>query len=95
MESLKTHFSKKKTTPSVKAVDEKTLFFVFKKIIVAQYGERGATQITLAFFKNGVLGVRTESPLWANELFLMRGSLLDRLNKDLGGHMVSDLKLVH
>lgn len=94
MQSLKAFFGgKKENIP--RDIDEKTLFFLFQKIVQAEYGERGGSSIQPVFFREGVLGVRTKSPLWANELWLMKSSLCEKLNQEIGTETIRDLKLLH
>lgn len=81
--------------PSQKEVDEKTIFYLFQKIIRRQYGERGEGGISFVFFREGVLGVRTKTPLWANEIWLVRGDLVRELNELLEDEVIRDIKPLH
>ncbi len=76
-----------------RVVDEKTLFFLFQKEIKNRYGERGLQMILPLSFHGQTLGVKTKSPLWANELWLEREAILHSLNTSLGDEVVKSLKL--
>ncbi|MEP7162218.1 MAG: DciA family protein [Candidatus Moraniibacteriota bacterium] len=95
METLKSFLHKKREESPKLELDEKTVFYLFQKIVRAEYGERGATVIESVYLREGILGLRAANPLWANELWLQRGSLLTRLNKEIGEEIVKDLKIFH
>lgn len=78
-----------------KVIDEKTIFFLFNKIIEEQYGKRGRTVIFPAKYQEKILLVRVASPLWAQELITERGGICRSLNKSLGEEVLVDLQIVH
>lgn len=73
-------------------LDEKTVFFLLRRIIRRKYGERGGEMIRPLSFKNKTLSLKTGSPLWANELWLSKKELLDELKIELGDEAVLELK---
>lgn len=80
---------------SKKVIDEKTVFFLFNKIIEEQYGKRGRIVIFPAKYQEKILLVRVASPLWAQELITERGGICNSLNKSLGEEVLVDLRIVH
>lgn len=74
-------------------VDEKTIFYLFEKVIRAEYGERGRQQIHPQAFSEGELILLVASPLWANELSIQEQVLLERLNTMIGSEEVTTLTI--
>lgn len=81
--------------PETKILDEKTLFFLFVKILGEEYGQRGRNMIFPEQFIDGVLRVRVASPLWANELMLQKALLCERLNHAFGSKVLEDIEIRH
>jgi hypothetical protein len=54
-------------------------------------GDTLAQASTAETVKGGVLFVRARSGVWAHELTLLRGDILQRLNSRLGGAVLSDI----
>lgn len=90
---LEKHSSKGVQTQ--RAVDEKTVFFLFDQIVEQEYGKRGRAGIFPAQYEDTRLTVKTKSPLWANELFIQQATLIDRLNASIGQEIVTELKIIH
>lgn len=74
-------------------VDEKTLFFVCKKILVEEYGVRGGENIIPTFYKDKKLFLSPRSSLWGNEVWLGREYLKERINAMLGREVVMEVKI--
>lgn len=72
--------------------DEKTVFFLTEKIVGDLYGVRGRENISPRYWKNGILFCSCKSPLWANELWITREALRDRINRELGYEGVKEIK---
>lgn len=100
MRVLKDLLSQPTTQPKVPTlpkgeVDEKTIFFLFNRIIEEQYGKRGRSIIHPSRYQERVLTLRVMSPLWANELVLQETVLRKRLNKALDEEIVQMIRIVH
>ncbi len=78
----------------VKAVDQKTVFFLAEKIIEEEYGKRGAASVVPRYFKDGKLYLSGKSSLWVEEVKNFREAFLQRLS-DAGVDSVKDIKVSH
>jgi hypothetical protein len=72
-------------------LDDKTIFFIFGKIIKKEYGQTGSVRICPDYFKSGKLFVRTHSSAWASEIFLDREKIIKQMNKEFGKKEISDI----
>lgn len=72
--------------------DEKTVFYLAEKVIGELYGARGRKNISPRYWKKGKLFLACQSPLWANELWISRDELRERMNRELGYEGVSEIK---
>lgn len=91
MKSLSDLLKKKNIAP--KNLDDQTVFFVFRKVIKEEFGNAGIEKFRPDFFGRGVLSVKAESSVWANELWMNKGKILRMINKELGGEGVNKLKV--
>jgi hypothetical protein len=73
-------------------IDDKTLFFLAEKVISALYGTRGRENVIPRYFRDGKLHLACHSPLWANELWMTRDTLRERLNREIGHDLVEEIK---
>ncbi len=73
-------------------LDEKTIFFLAEKAILALYGVRGRENISPRYWKNGKLFLSCCSPLWANELWITRETLCNQINQELGYEEVKEIQ---
>lgn len=77
---------KQRSKKAVKTLtlDDKTVFYIFSRIIKAEYGQTGSVRVCPDYFKNGKLFVRTQSSAWASEIMLDRKKIISKMNKELG-----------
>ena len=94
MRSLKDFIGKREGDFRSAALDDKTIFFLFRKIVKEEYGSRGANELTPTAFAEGVLSIKASSPLYSNELWIRRETLIDRMNRELGTSAVKEVQLV-
>ena len=95
MRSLKEFIGKRgEGSSKVTPLDDKTIFFLFRKIIREEYGLRGESELEPVIFSEGVLSVKANNPLYSNELWIRREAILARMNKALEQEVVSELRLV-
>jgi Dna[CI] antecedent, DciA len=93
MRNLEELLAKKKTLKKPKDLDEKTVFFVFLKVIQEFYGTRGEESVRPVRFYQGKLYLKPESSLWANEVFLQKEKLIQNANAILEGNYIEDIVL--
>jgi len=73
-------------------LDEKTVFYIFEKIIKREYGRMGGENIQPRFYKKGKIFIKTQSSNWANEIWLNRQSLVKKINRELGSDEIKEIK---
>jgi hypothetical protein len=74
-------------------LDEKTVFFIAKKVLVTAYGVRGGENIVPALYKDKKLFLSSRSSLWGNEVWLERERLKEEMNSLLGCEAIAEIKL--
>jgi hypothetical protein len=98
MRNLKDLLPKKRYAPEGKAqqqeiLDEKTVFYIAKKVLVEEYGIRGSENIIPTFYKEKKLFLSARSSLWGNEIWLERDRLREKMNALLGSEAISEIKM--
>lgn len=97
MRTLKDLLPKSKKNPHptglAENLDEKTIFFIAKKVLVMEYGVRGGENIIPTLYKDKKLFLSSRSSLWGNEIWLERKSLREKMNILLGGEAIVEIKL--
>ena len=83
-----------KGAPDV-GVDDKTIFFLFGKVVEEQYGVRGKKVVKPVRFEGDTLIVQVASPLWANELLIQKQVLCGRVNTLLGKEVLTEIFVRH
>ena len=73
-------------------LDEKTVFYIFEKIIKREYGRMGGENIRPRFYKKGKIFIKTQSSNWANEIWLNRQILCKQINNDMGRDEIKEIK---
>lgn len=73
--------------------DEKTVFYLAEKEIGELYGVRGKENVSPRYWKSGKLFLSCQNPLWANELWITRETLRNRINGELGHEGVREIKM--
>ncbi|TXG77163.1 DUF721 domain-containing protein [Candidatus Dojkabacteria bacterium] len=90
---------KKSSQPSVNhesgVMDEKTIFFLFERIVGEYYGQRGRKVIHPMKYQEKILTVKVASPLWANELLIQEQALCERLNQEVGREVLQGVRVLH
>lgn len=80
----------KKMDPSL---DEKTIFFVFKKAFRELYGPKGEENVETLRVYEKKLYIKPKTSLWANEILLHKDKLVQKTNETLEGEYLSDIIL--
>lgn len=94
MRSLKEFIGKRGGVSQSSLVDDKTVFFLFRKIIREEYGIRGVAELEPAIFSEGVLSVKSNNPLYSSELWIRREAIIARMNSALEQTAVCELRLI-
>lgn len=76
-----------------KVLDEKTVFYIAKKVLVEEYGIRGGENIIPTFYKEKKLFLSSRNSLWGNEVWLERERLKEKMNLLLGSEAIKEIKL--
>lgn len=96
MKSIKTLLDKKISgakAPRQAALNDKDIFYVFKKVIQEEFGNIGAANLKPDYFGKNILHIKSESSAWASELWLNKNLILRKLKKKLGEGAVKEIKL--
>lgn len=95
MRTLKELLPKKRTLTEGESIvlDEKTLFYICKKVLVEEYGVRGGENIIPVFYKEKHLFLAPKSSLWGNEVWLQRESLKRKINALAGTEAIVEIKI--
>lgn len=94
MRNLEELLAQKRHLKKQKELDEKTVFFVFLKVVQSFYGTRGEKKsVRPVHFYQKKLYLKPESSLWANEVFLQREKLIRETNNLLEGDYIEDIIL--
>jgi predicted nucleic acid-binding Zn ribbon protein len=74
-------------------LDDKTVFFVFKKVIEAEFGQIGKQKFTPDYFAKGVLFVKAQNSAWSAELWTNKARIIKKINDELGEDGVGNIKM--
>ncbi len=91
MKSLKT-FLDKKNIQKKSVLDDKTVFFLFKKIIKEEFGSVGLEKLVPDYFANGILHVKSTSSNWSSELWTEKTKIIKKINQEIGSKEIKDIK---
>ena len=75
------------------ALDDKTIFYVFNKIITEEFGLIGKQKFTPDYFSNKTLFVKAENSAWSAELWTNRGKIINKINQEIGEEAVERIKM--
>jgi len=76
-----------------KILDDKSIFYIFRKVIQEEFGNVGSGTFSPEYFKNGVLVIKSKSPTWSSELWLYKNTVIRKINKELGSTEVEKIKI--
>lgn len=91
MKQLGSLLKKKMRANRSAPLDEKSVAFVFGKMIASEYGRRGTENVKMEFYKDKKLYVSARTSVWASELWLNRQELKEMLNKELGTNDIREV----
>ncbi|NTU67092.1 MAG: DUF721 domain-containing protein [Candidatus Moranbacteria bacterium] len=91
MKALRSLLNNKKfSSPTV--LDDKTVFYVFKKVIKEDFGNIGIEKFVPDYFAKGILFIKPESSAWAAELWMNKKRIIRKINEEIGEDALSDIK---
>jgi hypothetical protein len=93
MKTLKDLLPKRPVGDILEVLDEKTVFFVCKRVIVEEYGVRGGENIIPNFYGDKKLFLAPRSSLWSSEIWLQREHIRKRMNEMLGSEAIVEVKI--
>jgi predicted nucleic acid-binding Zn ribbon protein len=82
-----------KKKPRLESLDEKTLFFVVKKILLKEFGSLGAEKFLPHHYSKKTLTIRSDSAPWVAELWTNQERIIRKINEELGGEILEKIKL--
>jgi hypothetical protein len=80
-------------TPKAPAMDEKTIQFLFEKVIQEYYGVKGKSNVLPLGFKGGVLVLGIYKSLWQAEVSINKEELRESVNKKIGEELVRSIRI--
>lgn len=93
MKSLSDYLQKKTSIRKKIICDDKTIFFIFTKVIQREYGRRGLCEFTPHFYRFNIIYVNAKRSSWAHELYIHKENIVKKVNDELGGEEVKGLKV--
>ena len=88
MRSLAQLFQKKEEK---KELDEKTVLYIVKNVIIREYGNKGWENIQPISFREGNLNLRVSGSIWESEILLQRGFLKKVINQECGQKIIKEI----
>jgi hypothetical protein len=88
---LKKKFPGGKSQPKM-VLDDKTVFFVFKKVVKEEFGNLGIENFVPDYFSGHTIFIKCQSSGWASELWLNKHKIVRKINKELGEDIITDIK---
>ncbi len=84
---------KKKRAQRTTSIDDQTIMHLFSRAIKEEYGKQGEHNIVPQFYKNGVIFVKIDNSIWAQELWLRRSFFTQKLNAKIGHEVIKNIKV--
>jgi hypothetical protein len=92
MQAIKKIINRKKIQQKT-VLDDKTVFYVFRKVIKEEFGNLGENKFIPNYFSNQKLFIKVESSAWASELWLNKEKIIRKINSLIGEKAVSEIKV--
>lgn len=93
MKTLKDLLPRKIAASVSGEADEKTVFYICKRVLVEEFGVRGGENVIPSFYREKKLFLSPRSSLWSSEIWLSRGHIRKRINEMLGCEAVVEVKV--
>lgn len=91
MKSLKNLLVKRKIERKT-VLDDKTVFYIFKKIIKEEFGNIGLEKLQPDYYSAGKIFVKSESSVWLSELWTNKKKIIRKINQEIGQEEIKDIK---
>jgi predicted nucleic acid-binding Zn ribbon protein len=88
---LKEKFSTKNRAQKTE-LDEKTVFFIFKKVVQEEFGTLGREKFSTQHFSNKTIFIKSNSSAWSSELWANQERIVSKINQELGEELVEKIK---
>ena len=92
MKSIRILLDKKSQNKSL-SLDDKTAFFVFKKVIREEFGNLGIENFTPDHFSGQTIFIKCQSSGWAAELWANKKRIIRKINKEIGEQGIQEIKI--
>ncbi|MFA5993522.1 MAG: DciA family protein [Parcubacteria group bacterium] len=92
MKLIKNYLSKKNIF-QIKNLDDKTIFYIFKKVIKEEFGNMGVVNLRPEYYKDKTIFVKSDSSVWSSELWLNRDKVVRKINTEIGGKVIDRIKI--
>ena len=86
-------FLGKKNFHKTQSLDDKTIFFIFRKVIRSEFGNLGLEKFVPDYFSGKTLFIKSDSAVWKAELWTNRGKITDLINHEIGDNVVERIKV--
>lgn len=92
MDLIRNYLSKKNIFQP-RALDDQTIFFVFRKVIKEEFGNVGAEKLIPDYYNNKTIFVKSDSSAWASEIWLNKDRIVRKMNIELGEGSIEKIKV--
>ncbi len=92
MKLIKNYLSKKNVF-QIKNLDDKTIFYIFKKVVREEFGNIGVANLRPEYYKDKTIFVKSDSSVWSSELWLNRDKVVRKINAEIGGKIIDRIKI--
>jgi hypothetical protein len=75
------------------ALSDKEIFYLFARIIKAEYGNQGAKNLKATYLSNGRIFIKSDSSIFSNELLLNKNEIIRKINQEIGSEEIKDIKV--
>lgn len=89
---LQKKFSKKNKEKKLE-LDEKTAFFIFRKVIQKEFGVLGSEKFSPEHFAKKTIFIKSNSPAWSAELWMNKERIVSKINQELGEELIEKIKI--
>lgn len=76
-----------------KALDDQTIFFVFRKVIKEEFGNVGVEKLIPDYYNNRTIFIKSDSSAWASEIWLNKDRIVRKMNAELGEGSIEKIKV--
>ena len=92
MKLIKNYLSTKNVFQA-RSLDEKTIFYIFQKVVKEEFGNIGLDNLKPEYYKNKTIFVKSNSSVWSSELWTNRDRIVRKLNAEIGSKAIEKIKI--